>query len=131
MLLTACKGRKDRFAFLSSQTLLTIQRYINTRKDTHDALFMGIRGEPLSRDGVISMLKRRAHRADIVISAHSLRRAAATAWVEQGANLEVVRQLLGHSDLTVTQAYLGVNPEVLKQVHQQVSLVTNIMKGTR
>lgn len=128
VMLTGCKGRKDRYAFLSSQTMIAIQRYHNARHDNHPALFMGGRGEPLTRGAVISMLKRRTKEANIHLSAHDLRRAAATAWVENGANLEIVRQLLGHSDLSVTQVYLGVRPEMLKEAHRQVSYV-NGMKG--
>lgn len=128
VMLTGCKGRKDRYAFLSSQTMIAIQRYHNVRSDSSPALFMGGRHKPLTRGAVISMLKRRTKEAGIHLSAHDLRRAAATAWVENGANLEIVRQLLGHSDLTVTQTYLGVNSDILKQVHEQVSYVGNMTR---
>lgn len=46
---------------------------------------------------------------------HSLRHAYATYMLENGANIEVVRALLGHSDLKTTQIYLHSN---LKQMHQ-------------
>lgn len=124
VILTGCKGRRDRFAYLSSETVLAILRYLKARRDDRPDLFLGRYEQPITTNAIKCMVKRRTKEAGIHISAHDLRRAAATHWVEQGANLEIVRQLLGHSSLIITQAYLGVNPVILKREHDRISYVT-------
>lgn len=126
ILLTETKGRRDRFAFVSSTTRLALLKYLATRTDDNPALFVSRLGEAVTRNTVQKMMLRRSREAKVGVSPHMLRRAAATAWTENGANLEVVRQLLGHADLQTTQKYIGIRPEMLKDAHRQVSYVNGM-----
>ncbi len=115
------KGRRDRYVFITSKTRMMLIRYMASRPDHSNSLFVDRYDDPMTSNAIRLMFQRRCKMAHIHISPHMLRRAAATAWVESGANLEVVRQLLGHASLATTQKYLGIRPEVLQQVHETVS----------
>jgi site-specific recombinase XerD len=50
---------------------------------------------------------------------HDLRHECASRWRESGLDLEVIRRLLGHSTLLVTQRYLNINEDELVEAMQQ------------
>jgi integrase len=50
---------------------------------------------------------------------HDLRHEGASRWRERGLDLEVIRRLLGHSTLLVTQRYLNINEDELVEATEQ------------
>jgi integrase/recombinase XerD len=84
------------------------------------ALFLNARGKRLSRMGLWLVLKRHARRARLEreVSPHTLRHSFATHLLEGGADLRVVQELLGHSDLSTTQIYTKVDTEYLTEIHR-------------
>jgi len=121
ILLSETKGRRDRFVFLTNETRIKLAKYVSAREVSSTCLFTNLTGEPITRNAIQCMLKRRSSQAGVHIAAHMLRRAAATAWVEGGANLEAVREMLGHASLSTTQTYIGIRPSVLQALHDRVS----------
>ena len=83
------------------------------------ALVLNMRGERLTRQGCWKIIKGRAREAGLedVVTPHGLRHTFATHLLEGGANLLVVKELLGHSSIATTQIYTEVTREHLKKVY--------------
>lgn len=83
-------------------------------------LFATVRGRPLSRHDLHRLVRRHARRCGIRqrVSPHTLRHCFATHLIGGGADLRVVQELLGHSDIATTQIYTHTDAERLKAVHR-------------
>jgi site-specific recombinase XerD len=79
------------------------------------ALFVNRRGNRLTTRDVRRVIDRRSLEPT---HPHALRHTYATHLLDGGADLRVVQELLGHSDLSTTQLYTHVSRERLKKVHQ-------------
>ncbi len=77
-------------------------------------LFLSLRGMPLTRQWIWSLVKM----ADSSASPHILRHSCATHMVEHGADLRSVQTLLGHADIATTQVYTHLALGRLKAVHR-------------
>jgi len=84
-----------------------------------DHFFLGRNGSGLTRQYVWQMIKRYAMRAGIAkpIKPHTFRHSFATHLLERGADLRVVQELLGHSNIATTQIYTHVSGNRLKSIH--------------
>ncbi|ERM80998.1 hypothetical protein P872_11975 [Rhodonellum psychrophilum GCM71 = DSM 17998] len=105
------KGSKDRFTLLSNRVLKELRDYY---REFHprNYLFEGAkRGEPISHRTVQTVFKQATKRAGITkdVSFHSLRHSFATHLLEQGTNLRMIQQLMGHTSLKTTTVYLHVS----------------------
>lgn len=120
------KGNKTRLVPVGKQALAALNRYLSserpnlvTRK-TSSYIFLSIRGGPLSPDRVRQIVKERAKQAGIDqnIYPHLLRHSFATHLLENGADLRVIQELLGHADIATTQIYTHVDQKHLKVIHK-------------
>jgi len=122
------KGNKTRVVRVGSKALGAIADYLaNERpslisKKTSSHLFISVRGTALSPDRVRQIVKQRAARAGIEqnIYPHLIRHSFATHLLEGGADLRVIQELLGHSDISTTQIYTHVDRQRLKSLHQKL-----------
>ena len=121
------KGNKTRIVPVGEKALAALKRYLAserpnlvTRK-TSSYVFLSIRGGPLSPDRVRQIVKERAKQAGIDqnIYPHLLRHSFATHLLENGADLRVIQELLGHADISTTQIYTHVDQKHLKAVHKK------------
>ena len=120
------KGNKTRLVPIGGRALDALKRYLNNerhtlvRKKTHSNIFLSVRGGPLSPDRVRQVVKERAKAAglDQNIYPHLLRHSFATHLLENGADLRVIQELLGHADIATTQIYTHVDQKRLKSVHK-------------
>jgi len=119
------KGSKERLVPFGEQAQVWIERYLAEARGallgprSSPALFVTVRGGPMSRQMFWHLVKRYALQAGIrsPLSPHTLRHAFATHLLNHGADLRVVQLLLGHADISTTTIYTHVARERLKQLH--------------
>jgi len=112
----AGKGKKDRYTLLSKKSLELLRVYY---KIEHPEKYLfepsGKKGKPLGDGTINNIAKIAASRAGIKkkISFHTLRHCFATHLLEQGVNLRLIQQFMGHSSIKTTAMYLhiaNINP---------------------
>jgi integrase/recombinase XerD len=117
------KGGKERIVPIGSHAVKAIKAYLVRGRPAlagpqSQALFLNARGGRLSRQSAWAILKAAAARAGLnQISPHTLRHSFATHLLENGADIRVVQELLGHSSIATTQIYTLVTIERLREVY--------------
>ena len=113
------KGDKERIVPLGVQACAALEQYLQrgrpglSKRGLQRALFLSVRGRPLTTQVVWSIVKSSNSNA----SPHKLRHSCATHMVEHGADLRSVQTLLGHADIATTQVYTHLALGRLKEVH--------------
>lgn len=122
------KGNKQRMVPFGKPALTAMQRYVErcrpllVRPDGRDQgrLFISRTGRPLERVAIWQIVKRYAALAGLRnVHPHVLRHSFATHLLHGGADLRVVQELLGHSNISTTQIYTRVDGPRLKEVHRK------------
>lgn len=121
------KGRKERivpvgrYATEALAAYLTRSRPIlSARGKGTPALFLNLRGAPLSRKSAWEIISGAANRAklDADVSPHTLRHSFATHLLEGGASVREVQELLGHASVATTQGYTKISQQMLSEVYR-------------
>lgn len=109
------KGDKERIIPIGKSALKAYRNYIeNIRpkwlKKGSSVVFIGPNGKQLSRQYVWSVLKYKSEELNLhpKISPHTLRHSFASALLQGGADLRIIQELLGHSDISTTQIYTHI-----------------------
>lgn len=125
------KGQKDRPIFISEEAAGWIQKYIESRTDSSNALFIRYGGHKtvdtsgshlrLTARSIQRMVSKYARLAGITkkVSPHTLRHSFATDLIMNGADIRSVQAMLGHSNIATTQIYTHVTDPYLKEVHEK------------
>lgn len=109
------KGNKERVVYLDSVALMLLRRYIASRKDAHNALFVGLRGERLQPGGVRAMLKQLEAKTGVPnVHPHRFRRTLATNLIARGMPIQEVAAILGHDKLDTTMKYVYLEKSNIK-----------------
>ncbi len=113
------KGNKERIVPVGDQALRALDAYLAVRPAGAGPLFQNLRGGRLTVRSVHRIVTARARSAGIArpVSPHTLRHTFATHMLDQGADLRLVQDLLGHSRLSTTQRYTHVSAERLMKVY--------------
>lgn len=120
------KGGKERIIPLGKVTVAVLKTYLQHRhglcpSSGESAFFLNAKGHRLTTRGVQTMVWKRLspfiHQGSL--SPHLLRHSFATHLLDQGADLEAVKELLGHASLSTTQMYTHLTSERLKRVYHQ------------
>ena len=119
------KGNKERIVPMTEELFDILNEYLKSRETLvggkHQYLFVTDKGTPVYDKfiyrmvvrylGMVTTQKKR--------SPHVLRHSFATALLNNGACIEAIRKLLGHSDLSATQVYTHTSVEGLKRIYNQ------------
>ena len=118
------KGDKQRFVPIGDATIKFIELYKKEVRvhqkiapKAQDTLFLNRRGNQLTRAMIFTIIKQLAAKAGIdkVISPHTFRHSFATHLLENGADLRVIQQMLGHQSITTTEIYTHIETSFLQE----------------
>jgi integrase/recombinase XerD len=119
------KGNKERLVPINRYTQKFISIYkeefrihMNQQSEFKDILFLNRRGAQLTRAMIFTIVKQLAKKINLQknISPHTFRHSFATHLLENGANLKVIQQMLGHESITTTEIYMHLDKTHLKSV---------------
>jgi integrase/recombinase XerD len=121
------KGNKERIVPVGRMAQRLVKRYMDevrpqlARFDNVNALFLSNHGHPLDREMIWNIVKSAARLAKIKknIHPHTLRHSFASHLLENGADLRVIQEMLGHADISTTQIYTHVDQKRLVGIHKQ------------
>jgi integrase/recombinase XerD len=121
------KGNKERVVPLGRQAVTALHRYIDGGRPalvtprSPANVFLTKRGTPFASVTLWLRVKRRVRRAGIErnITPHMLRHSFATHLLENGADLRVIQELLGHANISTTEVYTHVAGNRLREVHRK------------
>lgn len=118
------KGRKDRVFNIPIFLSEDLQKQVENNPGEY--LFTGPNGK-LSQRNIQKIVSRLAKRAGLKkpVHPHTLRHSFATHLLEDGVDIRLIQELLGHSDLSTTQLYTHVSTEQLKKIK---SPIDNLMQ---
>ncbi len=119
------KGEKTRIIPFGSAAKKALEsyvkegRYILAEKNDSDIFFLNCNGKPMTRQGFWKIVKGYAKKAGIEkeITPHMLRHSFAAHLLENGADLQSVQEMLGHSDISTTQMYMKLGKGKLRSVY--------------
>lgn len=120
------KGSKERIVPFHDEAKLYLKRYLKEVrglwcKGDHDFFFVNQHGRQLTSRGVRYILEEREKDSMVLqhLHPHMFRHSFATHLLDNGADLKIVQELLGHSSLSTTQIYTHVTQERINKVYQE------------
>ena len=122
------KGKKERIIPIGNKSREDLINYLENerprlsrKKDSKGFLFLSNRGNALSRKTTWNIVRIHTKKCfpDKSISPHTFRHSFASHLLEGGADLRIVQELLGHSNISTTQIYTHIDKSYLKEIHKQ------------
>lgn len=122
------KGSKERIVPIGSYAIDVLKKYIPyrdliTKKNNINTKFLLVNdnGRKVTRQDVYNFIHKQGKLINKNVSPHTLRHSFATHLLENGADLRVVQELLGHSDVSTTQLYTHISKKRLKDVYFSIN----------
>lgn len=118
------KGSKERIVPLGKKAVYALNKFL-PKRDFYvkkynlmtKNLLVNAHGKVLTRQDIYTFIREQGKKIHKKISPHTLRHSFATHLLENGADLRVVQELLGHSDVSTTQLYTHISKKRLKEVY--------------
>lgn len=116
------KGDKQRYVYFNAESELTLRKYLETRNDDCDSLFVTVRKpyHQLSARSIEQIISAIGERAGIHTFPHKLRHTFATYGIRCGMPLEKLQALMGHKKPETTLIYAKLDQIDLQREHQRV-----------
>jgi len=120
-------GMKERIVPIYKVAIKTLSDYIETARPlmapdpSQKALFVNFSGQRLTRQGFWKIIKQYAKQIGIEdkVTPHTLRHSFAVHLIENGADLQSIKEMLGHSDISSTQVYAQITKNKLNEVYKK------------
>ncbi len=127
MILCKSSDSKMRSIPIGNIALKYLRLYINdfrkklSPSPEDSSLFLNFHGKKMTRQGFWKIIKYYTSKAKIskTITPHTLRHSFAVHLIENGADLQVIQEMLGHSDISTTQIYSKMNKNKVKEVYSK------------
>lgn len=110
------KGSKERIVPINEYIIEYLEKYLDERPKLeknvkYREVFLNNHGKPITRQGFFKILKKilREKGLNTNVSPHTLRHSFATHLLENGADLRLIQEMLGHSDISTTKIYTHVS----------------------
>ena len=123
---TIGKGNKQRVVPVGESTVSDLRHYLQIREEysqqkqsREQHLFLNKTGKPLTVRSIDRLVKQFSKRHGMSFTPHTLRHSFATHMLENGADLVLIKEILGHASLSTTQKYTHVTAESMKRVYQK------------
>lgn len=121
------KGSKERIVPINDYALDALNTYLEeyrplmVKTEVNNYLFLNNHGKQMTRQGIFKMIKAECLKKGITkdISPHTIRHTFATHLLENGADLRIIQELLGHSDISTTQIYTHLTNEELYKDYKE------------
>ena len=121
------KGSKERIVPINDMAINYLKIFVKdyrkllVKNEQNNYLYLNNHGKKMTRQGVYKMIKKLTQEKNIKkeVSPHTLRHSIATHMLENGADLRIIQEFLGHSDISTTQIYTHLTNEKLKSDYME------------
>lgn len=121
------KGSKERIVPINDIAIHYLKIYVKeyrhmlVKNEQNNYLYLNNHGKKMTRQGIFKMLKKLCLEKNIKkdVSPHTIRHSIATHMLENGADLRIIQEFLGHSDISTTQIYTHLTNEKLKNDYME------------
>lgn len=116
------KGDKERTVYFNAEAEVSLRKYLDTRSDDTDALFVSCRAphQALQNKAIENIIAKVASRTGLHVYPHRLRHTFATSGLRGGMPLEKLQALLGHVKPETTLIYAKLDQVDLQREHQRI-----------
>lgn len=117
------KGRKERLVPISHAALDALAQYLASphrptpKAGEEEYIFLSRLGKAIARNSIFDLIRALSEEAGITktISPHTFRHSFATHLLDGGANLQAIRLMLGHEDISTTEIYTHIDTQTLRE----------------
>ena len=116
------KGDKSRYVYFNAESQVTLQKYLETRDDDCDSLFVSLRNpvHGIKPHAIENIIKAISERAGIPAFPHKFRHTFATVGLNAGMELPKLQKLLGHAKPETTLIYAKLIQDELQAEHRRI-----------
>ena len=116
------KGDKQRVVFFNAESALSLRKYLESRTDHNNALFVSLRNphNRLSPKAIENVITQVAQRSGMHVYPHKLRHTFATSGLRSGMSLEMLQTLMGHAEPKTTLIYAKLDKADLQREYGRI-----------